>query len=111
VGLLSGGNQQKVVIGKWLVRGSNVIIMDQPTVGVDISAKAEIYRIVEDLTQNGVAVLLLTQDLEELKGLSDRALVIYRGKVVKEFERSTITVEQVLAFSTGASVSQGEENI
>jgi ribose transport system ATP-binding protein len=111
VGLLSGGNQQKVVIGKWLVRGSNVIIMDQPTVGVDISAKAEIYRIVEELTRNGVAVLLLTQDLEELKGLSDRALVIYRGKVVKEFERSTITVEQVLAFSTGASVSQGEDNI
>lgn len=102
--------KQKIVIGKWLVRGSNVIIMDQPTVGVDISAKAEIYRIVEDLTQNRAAVLLLTQDLEELKGLSDRALVVYRGKVVKEFERSSITVEQVLAFSTGASVSQSEGN-
>lgn len=107
VGLLSGGNQQKIVIGKWLVRGSNVIIMDQPTVGVDIAAKAEIYRIIEDLTENGAAVLLLTQDLEELKGLSDRALVIYRGKVVKEFERSSITVEQVLAYSTGASVLLG----
>lgn len=107
VGLLSGGNQQKIVIGKWLVRGSNVIIMDQPTVGVDIAAKAEIYRIMEDLTENGAAILLLTQDLEELKGLSDRALVIYRGEVVKEFKRSSITVEQVLAYSTGTSVLKG----
>ena len=100
---LSGGNQQKVVFGKWLVAGSDVFVLDQPTSGVDIGSRAEIYRIIDDLTEAGAATLVISQDLEELVGMSDRVLVLYRGRIAHEFDRATATVDRVLAVSTGAT--------
>lgn len=101
---LSGGNQQKVVFGKWLVAESDVFILDQPTSGVDIGSRAEIYRIIDDLTESGSATVVVSQDLEELVGMSDRILVLYRGQIAHEFDRASATVDRVLAVSTGAAV-------
>ncbi|WCS28626.1 sugar ABC transporter ATP-binding protein (plasmid) [Methylobacterium sp. NMS14P] len=81
---LSGGNQQKVVLGKWLAREARLYILDEPTVGVDIAAKAEIYRLIADAAERGAGILLLSADLDELLGLCDRILVLFRGTIVAE---------------------------
>jgi ribose transport system ATP-binding protein len=99
---LSGGNQQKVVLGKWLVRDAGVFILDQPTTGVDIGSRAEIYRIIDALVDKGAAVLVITDDLLELAGLADRVLVMYRGRISAELARADATPDRVLAVSTGA---------
>ena len=101
---LSGGNQQKVVFGKWLVAGSDVFILDQPTSGVDIGSRAEIYRIIDELSESGAATLVISQDLGELVGVSDRILVLYRGQVAHEFDRASASMDRVLAVSTGATL-------
>lgn len=97
---LSGGNQQKVVLGKWLSRESALYILDEPTVGVDIGAKTEIYRLIGELASQGAAILILSSDLLELLGLTDRILVFYRGKVVREFDASTATSDALLSAVT-----------
>jgi ribose transport system ATP-binding protein len=101
---LSGGNQQKIVFGKWLVAESQIFLLDSPTSGVDIGSRAEIYKIIDSLTDQGSATLLITQDLEELVGISDRIIVLYRGKIAHEFDRADATVDAVLAVSTGAAL-------
>lgn len=83
---LSGGNQQKVVIGRWLLRNPKVLILDNPTRGVDAGAKQEIYRIIRDLSAKGVGILLITDELLELIGLSNRILIMQRGRIVREIE-------------------------
>ncbi len=85
---LSGGNQQKVVIGKWLAVEPDVLIMDQPTRGIDIGAKEEIYRLVNDLAQNGMAILFISDELEEIMNLADRILVMKHGTIVAEYDNS-----------------------
>jgi ribose transport system ATP-binding protein len=97
VGTLSGGNQQKVVIGKWLARDCKVLILDEPTRGVDVGAKAEIYRLVEALVAQGKAVLLISSELPELLRLSTRVLVISAGRKVAEFSRAEATPEKIMA--------------
>ena len=97
---LSGGNQQKVVLGKWLSRESALYILDEPTVGVDIGAKTEIYRIIGDLASKGAAILILSSDLLELLGLTDRILVFFRGKVVRELDASTADSDALLSAVT-----------
>jgi len=82
---LSGGNQQKVVLGKWLAREARLYILDEPTIGVDIAAKAEIYRLIAEAAERGAGILLLSADLDELLGLCDRILVLFRGTVVAEY--------------------------
>ncbi len=101
---LSGGNQQKVVIAKWLSRQSDVYILDEPTVGVDVAAKAEIYRLVGRLAQRGAAILILSADLDELIGIADRILVLYRGAVVAEERAAETSPDRLLnAALTGAA--------
>jgi ribose transport system ATP-binding protein len=100
---LSGGNQQKVVLGKWLSRESALYILDEPTVGVDIGAKTEIYRIVGDLARQGSAILILSSDLLELLGLTDRILVFFRGKVVRELDTATADSDTLLSAVTGVN--------
>ncbi|HEX4200155.1 MAG TPA: ATP-binding cassette domain-containing protein [Chthoniobacterales bacterium] len=97
---LSGGNQQKVVLGKWLSRESALYILDEPTVGVDIGAKTEIYRIIGELASQGAAILILSSDLLELLGLADRILVFFRGKVVRELDASTADSDTLLSAVT-----------
>jgi ribose transport system ATP-binding protein len=103
VGLLSGGNQQKVVYGKWLARQPRVLILDEPTRGVDVGAKAEIYALVDELAGQGVAVWMITSDMEELLGMSDRVLVMHEGHVAGELSGAALTEEAVMRLATGGT--------
>ena len=105
VGLLSGGNQQKVVYGKWLARGPKVLILDEPTRGVDVGAKAEIYALVDELAGQGVAVWMITSDMEELLGMSDRVVVMHEGRVAGELTGTKLTEEAVMRLATGGSAT------
>jgi ribose transport system ATP-binding protein len=105
VGLLSGGNQQKVVYGKWLARGPKVLILDEPTRGVDVGAKAEIYGLIDELAGQGVAIWMITSDMEELLGMSDRVLVMHEGRVAGELARERLTEEAVMSLATGGSAT------
>jgi ribose transport system ATP-binding protein len=101
VQFLSGGNQQKVVIGKWLATRPKVLLLDEPTRGVDIGAKQEIYRLMEELAASGVAVLFVSSDLEEILGMSDRTLVLHEGRLSGELLRSELSEEAVMQLATG----------
>ncbi len=96
---LSGGNQQKVVIGKWLVAEAGVLILDEPTRGVDVAAKVEIYQLVNALTDSGHAVLMISSDLPEVLGMSDRILVMARGRLVGELPAAEATQDGVMALA------------
>jgi ribose transport system ATP-binding protein len=105
VGLLSGGNQQKVVYGKWLVRDPRALILDEPTRGVDVGAKAEIYALIDELAGRGVAVWMITSDMEELLGMSDRVAVMHEGRLAGELTRDRLTEEAVMRLATGGEGS------
>ncbi|MEU6238124.1 sugar ABC transporter ATP-binding protein [Kitasatospora sp. NPDC047058] len=96
---LSGGNQQKVVLARWLARRPRLLILDEPTRGIDIGAKAEIYRIVEDLAREGVAILVISSELPEVLGLADRIVVMQNGRVTGELDRAEASEEAVLALA------------
>lgn len=98
---LSGGNQQKVVVGKWLTSDYPLYLMDEVTAGVDIEAKAEIYKIIGRIVQQGSAVLLATGDIEEAMGISDRIIVLYKGRIVHECTPSQTTKDSLLAYIMG----------
>ncbi len=99
---LSGGNQQKVALAKWLGAGATLFLLDEPTVGVDVAAKVEIYRLLAELASDGAAVLLLSTDLAELRGLADRVLVMHRGRLVREMSGRDATANEILAAASGA---------
>jgi ribose transport system ATP-binding protein len=101
VALLSGGNQQKVVYGKWLAREPKVLILDEPTRGVDVGAKAEIYALIDELAGRGVAVWMITSDMEELLGMADRVVVMHEGRLAGELDRDRLTEENVMRLATG----------
>jgi ribose transport system ATP-binding protein len=93
---LSGGNQQKVVIGKWLARRPKILILDEPTRGVDIGARAEIHQIIRELTTEGTSVIIISSEAEELPGLCDRVLVLAEGRIIKELNGGEITRDAVV---------------
>ena len=102
---LSGGNQQKLLLARWLAINPKVLLLDEPTRGVDIGAKSEIYRIISELAANGVAILMISSELPEIVGMSDRVLVMRAGSLVGEVGGSTgeaITQENIMAYATGA---------
>ncbi|TYP76710.1 sugar ABC transporter ATP-binding protein [Paenibacillus methanolicus] len=101
VGSLSGGNQQKVVIGKWLATNPQVFILDEPTRGVDIGAKKEIYDLMNQLAADGVAILMISSELPEVLGMSDRILVMHEGKITGEFTQQEATQEKIMVCATG----------
>lgn len=101
VGTMSGGNQQKVVLAKWLMRDLKLLIVDEPTAGIDVGAKNEIYTILEDLAKKGVAIIVVTSDLQELIRVSHRILVMRKGDIVKEFKNVEVTQSKVLAAGQG----------
>ncbi len=98
---MSGGNQQKIVLGKWLAMKPRVIIFDEPTRGVDVGAKAEIYRLMRDLADSGVAILMISSDMEEVIGVSDRIAVMRRGEISGILEPSEFSEQNVLTLAVG----------
>lgn len=100
VGTLSGGNQQKIVISKWLLSHSKVLIMDEPTRGIDVGAKVDIYNIMNNLVKKGVGIIMISSELPEILGMSDRILVMCRGKLTAEFKRGEATQEKIMYYST-----------
>jgi ribose transport system ATP-binding protein len=100
---LSGGNQQKLVLAKWLMTQASVLILDEPTRGVDVATKVEIYHIINELARDGMGILLISSELPEILGMSDRALVMREGHLVGEFNRSQANEEKLLASAAGVS--------
>ncbi|WP_131736965.1 ATP-binding cassette domain-containing protein, partial [Actinomadura roseirufa] len=94
---LSGGNQQKALFGKWLLREPRVLLVDEPTRGVDVAAKAEIHRLLVELAAGGMAVVLVSAETDEVLGLSHRVHVLRGGRIAGTFERGAVSREQVLA--------------
>jgi ABC-type sugar transport system ATPase subunit len=100
-GTLSGGNQQKVVLAKWLLTNPKVLFLDEPTRGIDVGAKQEIYAQISRLAAEGLAIVLVSSELPEVLGLSDRILVLHEGRITGEFQRGEASAERVMACATG----------
>jgi ABC-type sugar transport system ATPase subunit len=101
VNTLSGGNQQKVVISKWLANNPKILILDEPTRGVDVGARFEIYQLMNKLVELGVCVIMISSDLPEVLGVSDRIVVMHQGEITGEFSRAEATQEKIMACATG----------
>lgn len=99
-GSLSGGNQQKIVIGKWLARNSRVVIFDEPTRGIDVLAKIEIYNLMNELKKNGIGVLFVSSEMSEIMGISDRIIVMCNGKITGEIQKNDATQDKILRLAT-----------
>ena len=98
---LSGGNQQKLVLAKWLMTQAKILILDEPTRGVDVATKVEIYQLISDLAAGGIGILLISSELPEILGLSDRAIVMREGRIAGEFTRAEASEERLLATAAG----------
>ena len=104
VGRLSGGNQQKVVIGRWLQSEPKVLILDEPTRGVDVGARAEIHRLIRELAGRGMAVLVISSEPDELPDLCDRVMVMAEGRIVRELTRELVNRQNIIEASYAASL-------
>jgi ribose transport system ATP-binding protein len=107
---LSGGNQQKTVVAKWLERGGRVLVLCEPTRGVDVGAKVELYRLMSDLARAGVALVLISSELPEVLGMSDRILVMHEGEITGEFARAEATQEAIMASATGRAYRRADHH-
>ena len=101
VSSLSGGNQQKVVLAKWLARRPSLLIVDEPTRGIDVGTKAEVHRLLDELAGEGVAILMISSELPEVLRVADRILVMREGRLVAEFDTPCASEETILAAATG----------
>ena len=95
------GNQQKVVLGKWLAMNPRLLLLDEPTRGIDIGSKQEIYRLMEELAESGVAVLFVSSEMEEVLGMADRALIMHEGAITGELSRDQLSEEAIMQLATG----------
>jgi rhamnose transport system ATP-binding protein len=102
---LSGGNQQKVVLGKWLATEPKVLIVDEPTRGIDVGTKAEVHKLLSQKAQQGMAVIMVSSELPEVLGMADRVFVMREGKHQGTLERSEATPERIITLATGGTVS------
>ena len=102
---LSGGNQQKVVLAKWLCHEPKILIFDEPTQGIDVGAKAEIYALMDELAKQGAGILMISSDLEEIIHVSDRVLVMHHGALVGELKGLEITEESIMHLATGKGMA------
>lgn len=105
VQFLSGGNQQKVVLGKWLAMQPAILLLDEPTRGIDVGAKQEIYSLMDELAAAGVAILFVSSELEEILGMSDRTIVMHEGRIAGELAKTDLSEESVMQLATGNAVS------
>ena len=97
---LSGGNQQKVILGKWLAANSELIIFDEPTRGIDVGAKYEIYKLINSLVENGKTILLISSEMEELMGMSDRIIVLAEGNITGELRREEFDQTSIMRLAS-----------
>jgi ribose transport system ATP-binding protein len=107
---LSGGNQQKAVLAKWLQTGVRVLFLCEPTRGIDVGAKVEMYRLMVELARTGVGVVMISSEMPEVLGMSDRILVMHEGRVTGEFSREEATQEKVLASASGRAYRGGSSS-
>jgi ABC-type sugar transport system ATPase subunit len=98
---LSGGNQQKVVLAKWLASDPKVLILDEPTRGIDVGAKAEVYAIMNDLVRQGIGIIMISSEMPEILAISDRILVMYEGRIMGEMARNEATQERIMTLASG----------
>jgi ABC-type sugar transport system ATPase subunit len=107
---LSGGNQQKVVIAKWLLISPKVLIMNDPTRGIDVGAKVEIYKVMEELCREGISIIMVSSELPEVMGITDRMMVFADGNVVGEFKRSDYDQNKILHMAVKGTENEYDEN-
>ena len=105
---MSGGNQQKVILARWLSLGIKVFILDEPTRGIDVGSKAEIYQIMSDLAEQGVAIIMISSELPEVLGMSDRVMVMREGRIVKVLDRADASEEAVMHYAVGHDEASAE---
>jgi ribose transport system ATP-binding protein len=98
---LSGGNQQKVVLAKWLALQPRVLIMDEPTRGIDVGAKAEVHALMSELAREGIGIIMISSEMPEILGMSDRILVMSEGRVAAVLDRAEATQEKIMAYASG----------
>jgi len=103
---LSGGNQQKVVLAKWLCAQANIFIFDEPTRGIDVGAKVEVYELMRELTEKGAAIIMISSEMPEILGLSDRILVMYNGEISGSMNKNEATPEKILSYAMGRNISE-----
>jgi ABC-type sugar transport system ATPase subunit len=101
IGLLSGGNQQKAILSKWLLTSPDVLILDEPTRGIDVGAKAEIYKLIGEFVRSGKAVIVISSELPEIMGISDRIMVVHEGRITAEVERSEFNQDRLMKYALG----------
>jgi len=104
---LSGGNQQKALIARWLLQDPDILFLDEPTRGIDVGAKSEIYNLIFDLAKKGKAIVVVSSELPEILGLSDRIIVMHDGKKTGELSREEATQERIMELATGELVTSG----
>ena len=107
-GNLSGGNQQKVVLAKWLALSPRVLIFDEPTRGIDVGAKAEIYALIRELAHQGVSIIVISSEMEEVLHISDRIAVMHEGRITSILEREQFSDEAVMTLATGSSADYAD---
>jgi D-xylose transport system ATP-binding protein len=103
---LSGGNQQKVVISKWLMSEPRILILDDPTRGIDVGAKYEIYKLMNQLAESGFGIIMISSELEEVLGMSDRVMVMWEGRSNGTLDIAQATQEKIMARATGIELAQ-----
>ena len=102
---MSGGNQQKVILARWLSVGTKILIMDEPTRGIDVGSKSEIYQIMDELTKQGVGIIMISSELPEVLGMSDRIMVMRQGTIVKELSRAEASEEEIMKYAVGSEAA------
>jgi ribose transport system ATP-binding protein len=102
---MSGGNQQKVILARWLSIGARIFIMDEPTRGIDVGSKSEIYQLMDDLTREGVGVIMISSELPEVLGMSDRIMVMRQGTIAKELSRAEASEEEIMKYAVGSAAT------
>lgn len=110
-GNLSGGNQQKAFIAKWILTNPKILILDEPTRGVDVGSKAEIYEIMNDLTKQGISIIMVSSDLPEIIGMSDRVAVMHEGKLQGIIDKEKASQENIMTLATGGEINEYSKNI
>lgn len=101
---LSGGNQQKVLLGRWLLTGPDILILDEPTRGIDVGAKAEIYRLIHQLAEEGKTIIMVSSEMPEILSISDRVMVIHEGTVAGFLDRKNATQEKIMHLASGETL-------